>query len=69
MVRVRKRRSLLNVYINKGWISPAAVSKLTQFRSPHIYLCPSGETLKHDGHFYVVSMPGEVNDPTQGVNV
>ena len=29
----------------------------------------SDETLKSGGPFYLVSMPGEVKDPTQGVNV
>ena len=33
-------------------------------------LCLSDETLKVVGPgFYLVSMPGEVKDPTQGVNV
>ena len=32
-------------------------------------LCLSEETLKAGGSFYLVSMPGEVKDPTQGVNV
>ena len=49
-----------------GSIPPTAVSKLRQFRSPHICLCLSEETLKADGPFYLVSMPGEVKDPTQG---
>ena len=31
--------------------------------------CLSEETLKPVGPFYLVSMPGEVKDPTQGVNV
>ena len=31
--------------------------------------CLSEETLKAVGPFYLVSMPGEVKDPTQGVNV
>ena len=31
--------------------------------------CFSEETLKAVGPFYLVSMPGEVNDPTQGLNV
>ena len=52
-----------------GSIPPTAVSKLRQFRSPHICLCLSEETLKAGGPFYLVSMPGEVQDPTQGVNV
>ena len=47
-----------------GSISPAAVSKLRQFRSPHICLCLSEETLKAGVPFYLVSMPGEVKDPT-----
>ena len=34
-----------------------------------VSLCVSDETLKTIGPFYVVSMPGEVKDPTQGVNV
>ena len=50
-------------------IPPTAVSKLRQFRSPHICLCLSEETLKAGGPFYLVSMPGEVKYPTQGVNV
>ena len=52
-----------------GSIPPAAVSKLRQFRLPHICLCLSEETLKAGGPFYLVSMPGEVKDPTQGVHV
>ena len=32
-------------------------------------LCLSYETLKSVGPFYLVSMPGEVKDHTQGVNV
>ena len=51
-----------------GPIPPTAVSKLRQFRSPHICLCLSEETLKVGGPFYLVSMPEEVKDPTQGVN-
>ena len=42
--------------VNRGYggsIPPTAVSKLRQFCGP----------------FYLVSMPGEVKDPTQGVNV
>ena len=31
--------------------------------------CLSEETLKAGGPFYLVSMPGEVKDPTQGVYV
>ena len=50
-------------------IPPAAVSKLRQFRPPHICLCLSEEILKAGGPFYLVSMPGEVKDHTQGVNV
>ena len=50
-----------------GSIPPTAVSKLSQFRLPHICLCLSEETLKADGPFYLVPMPGEVKDPIQGV--
>ena len=39
--------------------------KTLQFRSPHICLCVSEETLKAGGHFYLVSVPGEVKDHTQ----
>ena len=42
---------------------------ILQFRSPHICLCLLEETLKAGGPFYLVSMPGEVKDPTQRVNV
>ena len=34
---------------------------------PLYRLCLSEETLKVGGPFYLVSMPGEVKDPTQGV--
>ena len=54
---------------DSGSIPPTAVSKLRLFRSPHICLCLSEETLKAGGPFYLVSMPGEVKDTTQGVNV
>ena len=36
--------------------------------TPHCQ-CLSEETLKTVGPFYLVSVPGEVKDPTQGVNV
>ena len=52
-----------------GSIPRTAVSKHGQFRSPQICLCLSEETLKAGGPFYLVSMPGEVKYPTQGVNV
>ena len=32
-----------------------------------VSVCLSEETLKAVGPFYLVSMPGEVKDPTQGV--
>ena len=34
-----------------------------------VYLCLSEEMLKPFGPFYLVSVPGEVKDPTQWVNV
>ena len=34
-----------------------------------VSLCLSDETLKAIGPFYLVSIPEEVKDPTQGVNV
>ena len=51
-----------------GSIPPTAVSKLRRFRSP-LMACLSEETLRAGGPFYLVSMPGEVKDPTQRVNV
>ena len=45
--------------VNRGdgcSIPPTAVSKLRQFRSPHICLCLSEEKLKSGGPFYLVSM-------------
>ena len=50
-----------------GSIPPTAVSKLRKFRSPHIYLCLSEDKLKAGGPLYLVSMSGEVKDPTQRV--
>ena len=34
-----------------------------------IFACVFRKTLKAGGPLYLVSMPGEVKDPTQGVNV
>ena len=45
--------------VEGGSIPPAAILKLRQFRSPHICLCLSEETLKASGPFYLVSMPRE----------
>ena len=39
-------------------------SELWQFRLPMLCQCLSEETLKAVGHFYLMSMPGEVKDPT-----
>ena len=52
-----------------GSIPPTVVSKLRQFRPPYICMGLSEETLKAGGPFYLVSMPREVKDLTQGVNV
>ena len=38
-------------------------------RGPVVGHSLSDETVKAVGPFYLVSMPGEVKDPTQGVNV
>ena len=43
-----------------GSMPPTAVSKLRQFRSLHICLCLSEETLKAGGHFCMMPIPGEV---------
>ena len=52
-----------------GSFPPAAVLNLRQIRFTSHCLCLSEETLKASGPVYLVSMPGEVKDPTQGVNV
>ena len=49
-----------------GSIPPTTILKLRQFRSPHICLCLSEDTLKAGGPFYLVSMPGEVKSHTGG---
>ena len=49
-----------------GSIRPVTVSKLRQFCLPHICLCPSEDTLKASDPFFLVSMPGEVKNPTWG---
>ena len=41
-----------------GSIPPAGVSKLRQFRSPHICLCLSEETLRASGPYYLVYARG-----------
>ena len=55
--------------VDGGSIPTASTSKVRRFQSPHICLCLSEETLKAGGPFYLVSMPREVKNPTQGVNV
>ena len=52
-----------------GSIPPAAILKLKQFRSPHIACVFRPMCLKAGGPLYMVYMPREVKDPTQGVNV
>ena len=52
-----------------GSIPPTAISKIRQFRSPHICMCLAEETVKCSGPFYLVSMLGEAKEPIQGVNV
>ena len=52
--------------------NPAAATSLRNFEViPFTPLCQclSEETLKTVGPFYLVSVPGDVKDPTQGVNV
>ena len=53
---IYKLNSLVN---SKTWLSTLEI----------VNLCLSDETLKAVGPFYLVYMPGEVKDPTQGVNV
>ena len=49
--------------------TPAARVRLALYIRDCESLCLSDETVKAVGPFYLVSMPGEVKDPTQGVNV
>ena len=61
------------VYIGKGakceapWSSGRTLA--LDAARPSESLCLSDKTVKAVGPFYLVSMPGEVKDPTQGVNV
>ena len=54
---------------DRGSSLPAAVSKLSQFRSPDICLCLSEENQNAGGPSYLLSVPGEVKYPTQGLNM
>ena len=69
MVRFKELAFSLMIGGDGGSIPPTSISKLRQFRSLLICLCLSEETLKGGGPFYLVSMPGEVKDPTHGVNL
>ena len=51
-----------------GSIPPTAVSKLSNFVHP-IFACVFRKRTESRCPFYLVSMLGEVKDPTQGVNV
>ena len=42
---------------------------LGNFFTPHLPVSFGRDIKKAGGPFYLVSMPGEVKDPTQGVNV
>ena len=53
---------------DQGLKPPAAILKLGQYRPPH-FARVFWKTLKVVGPFYLVSMPGEIKDPTQGVNM
>ena len=50
-------------------LSPYDQVDVNPVEQPNICLCLSEETLKAGGPFYLVSMPGEIKDPTHGVNV
>ena len=52
-----------------GWASIIRFKNLALYIRDCESLCLSDETVKAVGPFYLVSMPGEVKDPTQGVNV
>ena len=51
-----------------GSCSPGVISKIGQFRSPHI-ACPLEEKPRALGPFYLVSMLGEVKLPMQGIDM
>ena len=53
---------------DRGSKPPACFKTWANLFTP-LCSCLSEETLKAVGPFYLVSMPGEVKDPTQGVNV
>ena len=50
-----------------GWASIILGLKTWLSTLEIVNLCLSDETVKAVGPFYLVSMPGEVKDPTQGV--
>ena len=55
-----------------GSSNPAGSTSLRNFGNSvctPLCQCLSEKTLKSVGPFYLVPMPGEVKDPTQGVNV
>ena len=58
--------SMYHVRHGDGW---QATSIRALYIRDCVSLCLSDETLKAVGPFYLVSMPGEVKYPTQGVNV
>ena len=64
--RVVERRT-----VNRGDGGSIPPTKLRQFRSPHHLPGSFGRDIKSrwSRPFYLVSMPGEVKDPTQGVHV
>ena len=52
-----------------GNMTLLGVKNLALYVRECVSLCLSDETIKAVGPFYLVSMPGEVKHPTQGVNV
>ena len=76
-VRERRRGPVVG---HSLWTRPARVqspweARIIRCKNLALYirdcesLCLSDETVKSVGLFYLVSMPWEVKDPTQGVNV
>ena len=64
--RVVERRTVNRGTVVQSHLPP--FRNLSSFVHP-TFACLSEETLKAGVPFYLVSMPGEVKDPTQGVNV
>ena len=58
--------------VNRGSVVQShlpSFQNLGNFVTPHLPVSFGRDTTTSGGPFYLVSMPGEVKDPTPGVNV